>query len=74
MRKDLDLKELEVVECVIEGDEEFSTTINDSKALIEHETRTKINLVPLHSEKISEIYYAKDWEIEDFKVRIGMKK
>ncbi len=74
MRKDLDLKELEVVECVIEGDEEFSITINDSKALIEHETRTKINLVPLHSEKISEIYYAKDWEIEDFEVRIGMKK
>ncbi len=74
MRKDLDLKELEVVECVIEGDEEFSITINDSKALIEHETRTKINLVPLHSEKISEIYSAKDWEIEDFEVRIGMKK
>ncbi len=74
MRKDLDLKELDVMECVIEGDEEFSSTINDSKALIEHETRTKINLVPLHSEKISEIYYAKDWEIEDFEVRIGMKK
>ncbi len=74
MRKDLDLEELDVVECVIEGDEEFSSTINDSKALIEHETRTKINLVTLHSEKISEIYYVKDWEIEEFEVRIGMKK
>ncbi|CEG11715.1 Isoleucine--tRNA ligase [groundwater metagenome] len=74
MRKDLDLEELNVVECVIEGDDEFSTIINDSKALIEHETRTKINLVPLHSEKISEIYYVKDWEIEDFEVRIGIKR
>jgi len=74
MRKDLDLEELDVTECVIEGDEEFSRTINDSKALIEHETRTKINLVPRHSGKFSEIYYVKDWEIEDFEVRIGMKR
>jgi len=74
MRKDLNLEELEVVECVVEGDEEFMNTINDTNTLIERETRTKINLVPLHSEKISTEYYIKDWEIEDFEVRIGIKR
>ncbi len=73
MRKDLNLEELDVVECVIECDGEFSRIINDLKNLIEHETRTNIDLVLLHSEKISKEYYAKDWEIVDFEIKIGMK-
>lgn len=74
MRKDLDLEELEIRECVVMCDDKFRSIIDDSKALIEHETRTRMNLFPLtKSEKFSG-YYTKDWKIEDFEVKIGIRK
>lgn len=74
MRKDLNLNELSVVKCTIECNDEFKEIIKKLMTLIEQETRTKVNLLPLHSGQISEKYYVKDWGIDDFDVIIGIEK
>jgi len=69
MRKDLNLEEMEIRECFIECDDELMRIINESKSFIENETRTKIISIQEKQQ-----YYVKEWEIEDFKAKIGIKK
>lgn len=70
MRKDLNLKELDVVNCFVECDDEFRKYIEENLDFIEHETRTKIEIKKIENPEI----YIKEWEIVEWKVRIGIER
>jgi len=70
MRKEINLNELEVRECFIECSDKMRKYIEENKAYIEIETRTKINFGAGKGEES----YEKEWEIENEKIKFFVNK
>ena len=69
MRKEMNLQEMQSVEAFLECDEEFAKYVQENKAAIEKETRSRINLCQAPQEG-----YMKKWDIEGSVIQITIIK